>query len=533
MVSVFGFTIQLPPEWGFINNIYGSFILTFVVWLLVALALYIIATYPFRWMLRRQPGEVADIILEIIRKPIILLTLAFGILNSLELLPLTAEAIDLLERIFKTIVIILIVHISWWFVKDVLVYYGNRWARQTESSLDDVLFPALNLFSPLIILVAGSLGIFPIWGIDVSSVLVGAGVVGLVLGLALQEPLSNVFSGLALLIEAPFRPGDLIVFSGDKIGEVERLGLRSTQIYSVDDHATVFVPNRALSANILTNLNKPTVEQKYSITVTLSHSTDLARAQEELKQIAHTHPNVVAENLGDKIALLRERIALNQQRIQTTAPNDLARRGLVEQMDKYTQAAHKLELEDEWNRQILAFQDALLDLLPAIRSREYAGLSSKELRELHEQYVVRANQAFEQIIRLADAWSQSADPWTTDREKRQQRKLWLERNQRFKTKWENLQTDLANPRARIELRLDDLTVGVLDWLKKEYKVLPEDWKNPAVTFKEFNEFGTVVQLWFFVDNVRLEHFSRPHRVQTEIARQIREQFGNQFAKGAD
>jgi hypothetical protein len=39
-----------------------------------------------------------------------------------------------------------------------------------------------------------------------------------------------------------------------------------------------------------------------------------------------------------------------------------------------------------------------------------------------------------------------------------------------------------------------------------------------------------MQLWFFVDNVRLEHFGRPHRVKTEIAKQIREHFGNQYAK---
>lgn len=530
MVSLFGFKFQLIPEWGVFDNVYISFILTLAAWLVIALVLYIISTYPLRWMLRRLPGEIADIVLEIIRKPIILLVLAFGILNSLELLPLAAEALDLFERVFRTFVVVLGVHIAWWFVKDVLVYYGNRWARQTESAIDDVLFPALNLFSPLVILVAGALGIFPIWGIDVSSVLVGAGVVGLVLGLALQEPLANVFSGLALLIEAPFRTGDLIVFSGDRVGEVERLGLRSTQIYSIDDHATVFVPNRALAASMLINLNKPTVEQKYAIAVTLNHHLDLTRAQEELKQIALAHPNVVAENLGAKIALLRERIALFQQRIATSAPDDPARRGLQEQMDQYAQAANKLELEDQWNQQIVTFQDALHKLLPAIRAREMAGLSAAELRELHYQYVVPAHQAFEQIIRLADAWSQVTDPWITAREERQQRKLWAERNQRFKLKWEKLQDDLAHPRTRVEFRLDDLTLQLLDWMKKEYKVLPEEWKNPAVTFKEFNEFGTVVQLWFFVDNVRLETFRRPNRVRTEIARQICEHFGNQFAK---
>jgi hypothetical protein len=47
-----------------------------------------------------------------------------------------------------------------------------------------------------------------------------------------------------------------------------------------------------------------------------------------------------------------------------------------------------------------------------------------------------------------------------------------------------------------------------------------------VTFKEFEGAQTKLVLWFYVDNVRLEHFERPHRVVTEIARQIREHLGN-------
>jgi small-conductance mechanosensitive channel len=331
-----------------------------------------------------------------------------------------------------------------------------------------------------------------------------------------------VFSGLSLLIESPFRPGDLILFGNDKVGEVERLGLRSTRIYSIADHSTVYLPNKSLSANMLMNISKPTVEQKYSIAVTLPPNQDMARAQEELRLIALAHPNVVTDDLGKKIVLLRERIALNQSRAGALPADDPGRWTLLDEASKYQQAVEKIALEEKLNHSLLTLQEMLFNLVLAIREREGGGFSAKEVQELRAQSVVPVAEAFQRVGDQAEAWSQAADPWIPDREQRQQRKAWSERNQRLRQKWENLQQHLMRPRGKTELRLDDVTIAVLDWLKNDYKILPEDWKNPEVMFKAFTEEGTQLQLWLFVDNVRLEHYSRPQRVITEIARQIRE-----------
>ena len=100
----------------------------------------------------------------------------------------------------------MITHIFGRVIKDILVHYGEKWALRTESRVDDVLVPVLNLFGPVILVTAAALIIFPLWGINVTSVLVGAGVIGLVLGLALQDTLNNIFSGLSLLVESPLKP---------------------------------------------------------------------------------------------------------------------------------------------------------------------------------------------------------------------------------------------------------------------------------------------------------------------------------------
>jgi len=87
------------------------------------------------------------------------------------------------------------------FIQDVVVYFGEKWAARTETRVDDVLIPVLNLFGPLILGIVAALLILPMSGINITSVLLVAGVLGL--GLALQETLGNIFSGLSLPIVAP------------------------------------------------------------------------------------------------------------------------------------------------------------------------------------------------------------------------------------------------------------------------------------------------------------------------------------------
>jgi hypothetical protein len=165
-------------------------------------------------------------------------------------------------------------------------------------------------------------------------------------------------------------------------------------------------------------------------------------------------------------------------------------------------------------------------LLLAIRTFAPGGWSSKERKEFKNKHLTPTAEFFKKTLECAEAWSQAPDPWITDREQRQLLKFWQDRNLRLKVRWNALEQILARPGGRAELRMDDSTVKLLDWLKTDYKILPEEWKNPYVTFKEFEGAQTKLVLWFYVDNVRLEHFERPHRVVTEIARQIRKHLGN-------
>lgn len=523
MITILGFPVQLPLNWQFLSGRWASFLATLLAWTGIALLVYFLVNHVLRWLAYRTRGELAGILLDIARWPVLVLIAAWGLLDSLRLLGLPQATQTLLERAFFTLLTLVVVYLVWHVIKDVLVYYGTAWAKRTESRVDDILVPILNLFGPLFILIAASLVILPLWGVDVASVLVGAGVVGLVLGLALQETLSNVFSGISLLVEAPFRTRDLIVLPEGKLCEVVRIGLRSTELYSLDEHSTVFVPNKVLASASIVNITKPTFEQKTSLAVAVKLKEDLPQVQTLLEQIALGHPNVLTPNSAARLPLIQERVRKMRGRAETLDPANLWRAQLLRMADRYEQAIRRLELESLLDRELLALRTALDGLAQAIASREGQGLSAAEVQSLRDCCVNDAEQRAHQVTAAAAAWSASPDPWASAAEIHADQALWQERNERLLAQWHQLEEALAQPRRAHETRLDDLVQDLQRWLAEEYKLLPEDWKSPSASLEGFEEDTAKLRLWFYIDNVRMEHYGRAGRVRDEIAREVRSQ----------
>jgi small-conductance mechanosensitive channel len=87
---------------------------------------------------------------------------------------------------------------------------------------------------------------------DVTAFVAGLGVLGLAAGFALQDLMSNFVSGILLLIQQPFKPGDLVEVGG-YLGNVVVVDLRSTHIQTLDGQ-DVLVPNSKVLGNAITNL---------------------------------------------------------------------------------------------------------------------------------------------------------------------------------------------------------------------------------------------------------------------------------------
>lgn len=96
-------------------------------------------------------------------------------------------------------------------------------------------------------IVAGSLGI------DTSSLLAILSVAGLAVSLAIQDSLSNLASGIVILVSKPFKVGDYVTAGGFS-GTVQEIGITHTRLATTDNQI-ILVPNSAITAAAVTNFS--------------------------------------------------------------------------------------------------------------------------------------------------------------------------------------------------------------------------------------------------------------------------------------
>lgn len=133
-------------------------------------------------------------------------------------------------------------------------------------------------------------------GVQISSLLVTSALFTAVIGLALQETLGNIISGLTLQVQQPFEVGDWIQFNNDEkqIGEVIEINWRATKLLTLD-RAEVTVPNGLLAKNSLATFTKPTIIARRSVYFAAPYSTPPRRVHEAVMAAVKDIPGVVSD----------------------------------------------------------------------------------------------------------------------------------------------------------------------------------------------------------------------------------------------
>ncbi len=120
------------------------------------------------------------------------------------------------------------------------------------------------------------------FGISLGPLLAGLGVVGFILGFAMQDSLSNFASGLMILFYRPYDVGDLVEISG-AFGKVEHMSMVSTSILTLDNQKLV-VPNSKIWGDVIKNVTDQRI-RRVDMTFGISYSDDIPHAEEVLNKI--------------------------------------------------------------------------------------------------------------------------------------------------------------------------------------------------------------------------------------------------------
>lgn len=155
--------------------------------------------------------------------------------------------------------------------------------------------PQLLLALPrlLVVIVAGWLLLDEVWGVSVSNAFAALGVTTLIVSLALQSTLSGLASGLLLLADQPFRPGEWIRVD-DLEGQVVDVNWRSTRLRDRNGDLLV-VPNSSLATATVVNYDQPERLHRITLPVQVAFSNPPSRAVDMLLSAARSTPGVLSE----------------------------------------------------------------------------------------------------------------------------------------------------------------------------------------------------------------------------------------------
>lgn len=180
------------------------------------------------------------------------------------------------------------------------------------------------------------LAILTIYGIDVSSVLAGLGIVGIVVGLALQDLAKDIIAGMSIVLENQYAVGDIISIDDFK-GEVIFLGLKTTKIKSYDGRIKI-VSNR----NATNVINFSMVDSVAIVDIDVSYEENNDKVEDILTELCSELTESLPYLKG-KVTLLgieelasssvKYRIVANTKAMQNYTVERLIRKAVKKRLD--------------------------------------------------------------------------------------------------------------------------------------------------------------------------------------------------------
>ena len=287
-----GLTNPLPAP---LNNSYGALLINIFIWIIISFIVYVLIKYILVGLAKKTKTEFDDAVVEIIRKPIILIIFLYGVIVSIIRFGINIGYQATLYQLYFLIVVIIGIYIFYKVFHELLDEITKKKGGE-KSTFATTLKPVLSKVGVVVIVIGGLIFGLSAVGIEVTALLAGAGVMGLVLAFAAQDTLSNYFSGIHLLLDRPFKIGDIIILDSGEYCEVLNIGMRSTKLYSIFEHESIVLPNNTIANQKIVNIVQPDTKIRKTVEVSVAYGSDLKKVYKILEEVTKNHPDVIDKN---------------------------------------------------------------------------------------------------------------------------------------------------------------------------------------------------------------------------------------------
>ncbi len=194
---------------------------------------------------------------------------------------------SLADKAVDVLAALAIALIGWWLAKRVV---GMLDRLLTRFHVDDILKSFLRNVAFVALMVVVVIAALQQLGIPTTSLLAMIGAAGLAIGLALKDSLSNIASGVMLIMLRPFKAGDSVKVAGVE-GVVEQVRIFTTFMRTYQNELIV-LPNSEITKQAIINITHKPV-RRIDINVGIDYNDRIDQARDVLLALAKAHPNTL------------------------------------------------------------------------------------------------------------------------------------------------------------------------------------------------------------------------------------------------
>lgn len=260
--------------------------------------LYFFMQKVVKQLTKKTQTKLDDIIIEVLEKPILLILFSFALKIGFHRLHMPMRILQIVDSFAKILFMVAGTWIAMSFVDKIIMEYLIPYAKKTKTGADVQLIPLARKAAFWIILIIALMSILSNLGVNISSLLAGLGLGGLAIALAAEKTLSNVFGGITILTDGPFKIRQRIRIQNHE-GYVQEIGMRSTRLESLDG-PIITIPNSVIVNEILENVTKR-MKRRVMFTLGLTYNTStkkLEEAKKILQKILSSHKEINDFRIG-------------------------------------------------------------------------------------------------------------------------------------------------------------------------------------------------------------------------------------------
>ena len=235
-----------------------------------------ILTRVFGRLVGKTETKLDDEIIEAVRRPIFLTVILIGCWWSALELNLSLRVERLTRALLLSAAIIFWVFALFSVTTKLLRALGER-ASSTgrKSVIHPRTIPVFDMLLKIALVAAAAYFALLAWDIDPTAWLASAGILGIAVGFGAKDSLANLFAGIFIVADAPYKVGDYIVLEPAIRGRVTSIGIRSTRILTLDD-TEITVPNSIMGNSMIVNeVGGPAPKQRTTISVSVAYGSDI------------------------------------------------------------------------------------------------------------------------------------------------------------------------------------------------------------------------------------------------------------------